>query len=75
MFEKPSDLEIENRFSYHPPKDDSQKERYQLIRKECGKLARIIVANTPASDEQMRSLEHLDLVMMLSNAAIARTEK
>lgn len=70
---KPTDAELEVRFSYHPPKND-QNERYALIRREVGKLARLIVANTPVSREQARALDALDEVMMLSNASIARGE-
>lgn len=70
---KPTDDELEQRFSYHPPKDD-QNERYQLIRREIGKLARILVANTPCCREQTRALNALDEVMFLSNASIARHE-
>lgn len=72
-FEKPTDLELENRYTYHAPKND-QAERYQLIRKECGELARLIVRLTPCSPEQARALNALDEVMMLANAAIARRE-
>ena len=70
---KPTDDELEQRFSYHPPKND-QFERYALIRREIGKLARILVANTPCCREQTRALNALDEVMFLSNASIARTE-
>ena len=71
--QKPTDLELENRFSYHCPKGD-QGDRYALIRRECGKLARVIVANTPVSREQARALNALDEAMMLSIAAIAHNE-
>ena len=68
-----TDADIEMRFSYHPPKVD-QLDRYALLRKEAGKLARTIVRNTPASPEQQRALEKLEEAMYLSNAAIARRE-
>lgn len=72
-YDKPTDEEIEIRFSYHAPKND-QAERYVFLRKKAGELARDIVRNTPACDEQRRALEHLDQVMLLSIAAIARRE-
>ena len=73
VYEKPTDEEIETRFSYHAPKND-QAERYILLRRKAGELARDIVRHTPACDEQRRSLAALDVVVMLANAAIARRE-
>ena len=72
-FEKPTDLELENRYTHHPPKND-QADRHQLIRKECGELARLVVRLTPCSPEQARALNALDEVMLLASAAIARRE-
>lgn len=72
-FEKPDSEQLHNRYSYHAPKGN-QNERYELIRKGCFELAKIIVNNSPACREQERALEELDKVMMLTNAAIARTE-
>lgn len=72
-FYKPTETELESRYSYHPPVRD-QAERYNSIRKECLALAKHIVTNTPCSPEQARALNALDEVMMLANAAIARNE-
>ena len=68
-----TDEEIECRFSYHSPKND-QGERYELIRRECGKLARLIIKNSPASREQSLALTKLDEVCFWTNASIARRE-
>ncbi len=73
MSEKILDEELEVRLSYHPPKTE-QLDRYDFLRKKCGELARIIVANTPASREQSQALANLDAVCMFANAAIARRE-
>lgn len=70
---KPTDEELQNRYSYHAPKND-QGERHELIRREVGKVARVIVANTPCSPEQARALNCLDEAMLLASAAIARRE-
>ena len=67
------DPQLESRFTYHSPKED-QPERYVAIREKCKELAYLIVDLTPFCDEQARALDQLDIVMMLSNAAIARHE-
>lgn len=71
MGNKPTPEELSNRFSYHPPKAN-QPEKYEHIRKKCNDLARDLVMNVPTSPELDRALDHLDLVMMLANAGIAR---
>lgn len=71
--EKPTNKELENRYTHHAPVQD-QTERYQIIRSECLRLAKRIVKLTPASPEQDRALDALDIVMFNSNAAIARRE-
>lgn len=72
-------FDLDNRFDYHAPKKGppgvDQPGRYECIRAHCKDLARIILANTPASPEQTRALNALDEVMFLANAAIARNEK
>lgn len=72
--QKPTSDDLDNRYTYHSPKGD-QPERYEHIRTAIRKLAKLIVANTPACAEQDRALNHLDLVMFLANAAIARNEQ
>jgi hypothetical protein len=66
-------LTIESRFTYHAPKD-GQPERYTQLRDKAKELAYMIWELTPDSDERRRSLEKLDEVIMLANAAIARNE-
>ena len=65
--------ELENRFSYHAPKND-QAERYVLIRDWGLALAEVLTGHCPPSDELRRALDKLDEVVMLANAAIARNE-
>lgn len=72
-FQKPTDEQLKNRFTHHPPKD-GQAERYEEIRNKILDTAIFIVDRTPCSPEQARSLNALDEAMMLANAAIARNE-
>lgn len=72
-FQKPTDAQLENRYTYHAPKGD-QVDRYAKIREAHLSLAKLIRDNTPCSPEQARALNALDESMMLSNAAIARNE-
>lgn len=65
--------DLENRFYYHAPKGN-QAARYEEIREACLVLAEKIVQLSPTSREQTRSLNSLDEVMFLANAAIARNE-
>lgn len=65
--------EIENRYSYHPPKGD-QAERYEKIREKVKELAILIDELTPFSREQSLAYTHLDGVMMFANASISRNE-
>ena len=69
-----TDERIENIFKHHPP-FGNQLERYNVIREQAKAFAYLIVSLTPTSDEQLRSLEHLDEVVTCANSAIARHEK
>ena len=65
--------EIENRFTYHSPKDD-QPERYEALRKRAKGFATLIVKSTPESREQSLAITHLEQAVMWANASIARNE-
>lgn len=73
-FQKPTEAELRDRFTYHPPKGD-QAERYATIRATILSTAMFIVEQTPCCPEQTRALNALDEAMFLANAAIARHEK
>lgn len=73
MFNRVTDDDLENRYTYHPPKSD-QPARYASIRAKCLELAKHIRDNTPTSREQSLAFNALDQVMFLANAAIARCE-
>ena len=65
--------ELENRFTYHPPKE-GQAERYQALRTKAFELALLILDTTPESREQSLAITHLEDVVYCANAAIARHE-
>lgn len=68
-----SGVDIENRFSYHPPKP-GQGERYGIIRDAGKTLALTISAICPESRELSTALTKVDEAVMFANAAIARNE-
>ena len=63
--------ELENRFTYHAPKE-GQPEKYEKIRLMALGLAVALVDNCPDSRELNLALTHLDSAVMFANAAIAR---
>ena len=65
--------DIENRFTYHPPKKD-QAERYETMRGQARELALHIYAEAPDSREKWLALTKLEEAVMWANAAIARNE-
>lgn len=65
--------ELDNRFTYHAPKD-GQPEKYTELRDMAKAFAEKIVELTPGSREQALALTHLEQATMWANAAIARNE-
>ncbi len=65
--------DIENRFTYHPPKED-QPQRYERIRAQAKELAKTLAECCPGSPDLTKALNHLDITVMLANASIARNE-
>jgi len=65
--------QIQNNFTYHPPKDDQQG-RYVTIRDEAKNLAMLIAEQTPSSREQSLAITNLEQAIFWANAAIARNE-
>ena len=65
--------EIENRFTYHPPKE-GQPQRYKTIRAKAKQLAQSISSTCPYSRERATALTRLDEAVFWANAAIARNE-
>lgn len=65
--------QIENNFTYHPPKDD-QPERYVYLRDLARALALSTVQETPECREQSLALTALENYVFWAIAAIARNE-
>lgn len=65
--------DLENRFTYHPPKAD-QALRYEMIRDRAHNLAAFINEKCPDSREKSLAVTHLEDAVMWANAAIARNE-
>lgn len=66
-------IELNNLFNYHAPKDD-QSERNQQIRIYAKEFAEIIQDSTPASAEQTLAIRAVHQAMMHANSAIAVNE-
>jgi hypothetical protein len=65
--------DLENRFTYHPPKGD-QAERYRTIRRLALTLASEVYTLCPDSRELSLAITHLEETVFWANAAIARNE-
>jgi hypothetical protein len=68
-----ADADIENRFTYHAPKEN-QPAKYERLRTHAKGLAYHIIEETQKSREQALALTHLEEVVFWANAAIARHE-
>lgn len=66
-----SQAELDNRFSYHPPKP-GQNEVYEELRFEAKGLAAKIDALVPDSREKSTALTHLESAVFWANAGVAR---
>lgn len=73
MFQKATDEQLKNRFTYHAPKGD-QASKYEAIRAKMLEAAMLVRDLTPCSPEQSLAINALDQAMFLANAAVARHE-
>lgn len=64
--------ELSNRFTYHPPKDENQKVKYEKIRKMGFDFANYINNFLPDCREKSLAITKLEEVVMWANAGIAR---
>jgi hypothetical protein len=64
-------LDLENRFTYHPPIGD-QAVRYERLRAGGRQLAELFAVLCPSSPELTRAVNAVDEAVMLANAAVAR---
>ena len=69
----PNIPDIENRFTYHAPKE-GQPKKYEALRSEAKDFAYMIELACPDSRERSLALTKLEEAVMWANAAIARHE-
>jgi len=69
--ERRVNLDLEKRFTYHPPKL-GQPEIYQALREQAKDLAYSIAEKVPAGREQASALTHLETAIFWANAGVAR---
>ncbi|MFE2941047.1 hypothetical protein ACFXKG_18580 [Streptomyces sp. NPDC059255] len=67
-------LDLENRFTYHPPVGN-QPERYEQIRAGALTFAELLAELCPSSPELTRAINAVDEAVMLANASIARHDR
>lgn len=63
--------DLDNIFTYHPPKE-GQQEKYQAIRAKAKELAALMGEECPPSRELSLARTNLEQAVMWANAAIAR---
>ena len=66
--------DIENRFDYHAPRDNSVMRAHGFIRENCKRLALQFNSDLPDSREKALAMTKLEEAMMWANAAIARNQ-
>ena len=64
---------IDRDFAYHPPGGD-QTDRYVEIRRVGKKVCEMIYRLCPESRERSLAKTHIEIAIMMANAAIARNE-
>ena len=65
--------EIDNNFTYHPPKP-GQPEKYTRLRVEAKELAILLTEMCPPSRERSLAMTKLEEMVFWANASIARNE-
>lgn len=64
--------DIENRFTYHPPKDAAAVQAHEAVRAALKTTAHFVAGAIPAGREAALALTKLEEAMFWANAAIAR---
>lgn len=65
---------INTLFTYHPPFDEKQIERYRRIREAGRQFASVILKETPGSAEQTLAIRAAHQAVMHANTAIALSD-
>ena len=66
--------DLENRFTYHVPKDEHQVLRYETIRERGKKFAKVVDNLCMDSREKSIAMTKIEEAVMWANSAIARNE-
>lgn len=64
--------DLNNRFEYHPPKDEGTKELHEQVRSTLLGVANGFNSALPEGREKSLAITHLEEAMFWANAAIAR---
>ena len=65
-------VDLDNRFTYHPPRDALDVERYQEVRGRAKELAFFFNTACPDSRELSTAITKLEEAVFWANASIAR---
>lgn len=65
-------LDIEQIFSHHPPRNQQTVEDHENIRAVMLSTARVVQVVVPDSPEKTLAIRHLQSAMMFANSAIAQ---
>jgi len=66
--------ELENRFQYHPPKNENQQKKYEHIRYMGHEFAKVLMNNVPDCRERDFAIKKVEEVCFWANAGVARRE-
>jgi hypothetical protein len=66
--------DLEDRFSYHPPRDSVETEKYKRIREMAKDFAYQVLDLAPEGREQALALTKIEETVFWANAAIARKQ-
>lgn len=70
-----SKRDIDNRFDYHPPKDNETVKEHEDVRSYCRNLAIAFDNILPVGREKSLAITKLEEAMFWANAAIARSKE
>jgi hypothetical protein len=62
---------LDNWFTYHPPQNASDQERYELIRDTGKMFAKVVLGTTPPSADQTAAIRKIREAVATANMAIA----
>lgn len=66
--------DLQNRFSYHPPQDDEQSQKFEMIRSIALSVSVAVNDMVPDSREKSLAITKIEEFVFWANAGIARNE-